>query len=377
MQLIYSGLGSINKINEFLIKNNSKKILLVTGRNSYSACGAKEALDKYLNKSKVIHFYDFETNPKIEDAKRGAILARDNDVELIISVGGGSVLDIAKLIKAFINNTSKADEYVRGVDKVVDPRIPIVAIPTTAGSGSESTHFAVVYIDKEKFSVAHKCLLPNLVILDGELTTSASKYQKANNILDAVAQSIESSWSVSSTEKSLEISYKALKMSFKHYMDFLSNNIEASQMMLLASNLAGQAINITKTTAPHAWSYAISLHLDIPHGHAIWTTLPRIFKLHCEDRIQKNNDSLDKEKLHDVMSNIKKIMGIKNDNEINSFFKNFLLTLDIKESLKEDLNVSTEERNHLSKKVNNERMSNNPIKFSQEDINYIFQLEKS
>lgn len=378
MQSIYSGPGSIHKIVQLLEKSNPKNILLVTGKDSYFSCGAKKTLEIYLKGLTVIHFYDFETNPKLEDAKRGAILAKENDVELIISIGGGSVLDIAKLIKAFANEPTKAEDYARGIKKIAYSETPIIAIPTTAGSGSESTHFAVVYVDNEKFSVAHNSLLPNFVILDGELAISASKYQKANNILDAMAQSIESSWSVSSTRESLEISYKALKMSFKNYKDFYSSkNIESAHMMLLASNLAGQAINITKTTAPHAWSYAISNHLNIPHGHAIWTTLPKVFSLHCKDNYKTSTCSSEYNRLHDAMSNIKKILGIKNNDEIKIFFKEFLSSLDIKASLKDDLKVSLDERKELSKKVNQERMSNNPINFSKEDVDYIFQLTKS
>ena len=88
----------------------------------------------------MTHFYDFEINPKLEDAKKGAILAKDNNVEVIISIGGGSVLDISKLIKAFINDPTKAEDYAKGNKKIIDSKIPIIAIPTTAGSGSESTH---------------------------------------------------------------------------------------------------------------------------------------------------------------------------------------------------------------------------------------------
>ena len=376
MQSIYSGLGSIHRVKEFLKNVNSKKILLVTGRKSYSSSGAKEFFDKCLDGLNVTHFYDFEINPKLEDAKKGAILAKDNNVEVIISIGGGSVLDISKLIKAFINDPTKAEDYAKGNKKIIDSKIPIIAIPTTAGSGSESTHFAVVYINGTKFSVASECLLPEFVVLDGELITSASKYQKANNILDAVAQSIESSWSISSTKESSVISFRALEISFNNYKDFYSNNDkESAQMMLKASNLAGQAINITKTTAPHAWSYAISMHLDLPHGHAIWATLPKVFRLHCENKIRKNTNTLNQDKLNNTMRDIKEVLGIKDNNEINSFFKKFLLSLDIKASLKDDLKVSYGERKELSKKVNQQRMSNNPIKFTQNDINYIFQLE--
>ena len=130
MQSIYTGLGSIHRIKEFLKKINSKKILLVTGRSSYSSSGAREVIDKCLKGLEVIHFYDFETNPKLEDAKRGAILAKDNNIEVIISIGGGSVLDIAKLIKAFIVNPVKAEAYATGIEKIIDTKIAPVNLVT-------------------------------------------------------------------------------------------------------------------------------------------------------------------------------------------------------------------------------------------------------
>ena len=88
--------------------------------------------------------------------------------------------------------------------------------------------------------------------------------------------------------------------------------------------MLGQAINITKTTAPHAWSYAISMHLDLPHGHAIWATLPKVFRLHCENKIRKNTNTLNQDKLNNTMRDIKEVLGIKDNNEINSFFKKFI-----------------------------------------------------
>ena len=125
-------------------------------------------------------------------------------------------------------------------------------------------------------------------------------------------------------------------------------------------------INITKTTAPHAWSYGISMQLNIPHGHSIWITLPKIYALHCKNESSQN--------MIQTMAKLNKIIGIDNSSMVIDFFDTFLENLDIKTSLSKDLNISSSDRKILSEKVNMERMSNNPIKFSQENINYIFDL---
>jgi alcohol dehydrogenase len=376
MQDIYSGLGCVEGIDKLFKDPTSKNILLVTGKNSFELSGAKKKLNPFLKKHKIYHFFDFEVNPKISDAKKGARIAKKNKIDIIIAVGGGSVLDTAKLVKAFLIDPEKAEIFAKGQMHLVDPGVPIVAIPTTAGSGSESTHFAVVYIDREKYSVANSFLLPNIVILDGTLAISSSKYQKANNILDATAQAVESAWSLNSTNESIKLSYKALmgiSEAYKKY--FKLSDLKSSQIMLNSANIAGQAINITKTTAPHAWSYGISLEANIPHGHAIWTTFPKIYNLHFNNQDLLVTDPRGAKHLSEIMKNINNLIGLDDDTNIINFFEDFLLSLDIKASLKNDLNANDQQRERLSKKVNKERLLNNPIEYSQENINYIFDLK--
>ena len=161
----------------------------------------------------------FSINPKLNDAIRGCKIARENNVDFIIAVGGGSVLDIAKLIKALFRACDYELETAIGQDKVIDPEIPIIAIPTTAGSGSEATHFAVVYVGEDKYSLASECLKPDAVILDGSLVTSGNKYLKICNGLDAMAQAIESYWAVGATDESRHYARSALKLGGKYFLN--------------------------------------------------------------------------------------------------------------------------------------------------------------
>ena len=378
-QTIHSGFGSLEKLEGILKNYDVSRVMVVTGKKSFESSGAKAHIISALKDFEVTYFSDFETNPKLDDARKGVKLINKNSIELLICVGGGSVIDMTKLIKAFCLDPDKSDSLARGMIKINDPNIPIISIPTTAGSGSESTHFAVVYINQDKFSVAHNCLFPNEVVLDGQLTISASRYQKACNVLDAISQSIESAWAVGATKESQKLSYTALKLcmgSFEEYVNS-DNSINAAQSMIEASNFAGQAINISKTTAAHAWSYGISMRYSIPHGHAVWTTLPRIFKVHSTEKGLKVNDPRGAKHFNKTMKNLKKIMKISNDENLIKYFDTLLTSIGIKENLKEHIAILESERKSLSVAVNQERMSNNPVEFSDEQVDYIFEMENN
>lgn len=373
---IYSGIGELNKLGDIVTSYSAHRVLVVTGGKSFQTCGAKAILSECLKGYHVTYFSDFEVNPRLIDAQRGVKLAIENTIELIISIGGGSVLDMGKLIKALYSTPDEAINLAKGVTEVIDPNIPLVAIPTTAGSGSESTHFAVVYVGDEKYSLADNCLLPNDIILDGNLTVSATKYQKACNVLDALSQSIESAWAVGSTSKSLLMSYEALELCVKNFSDYVNStdNPIAAQAMIKASNLAGQAINITKTTSAHAWSYGLTKRYGVPHGHAVWATLPKIFEIHATSHADSISDALGSKKLATVMITLMDILNIPAKEDIGRYFEDMLTAIGIKADIKTDFGISTQGRAALSCDVNHERMLNNPIKFSSSDINKIFKL---
>lgn len=374
MKLV-AGIGSLSNIKRAVESFNVSKILLISGKGSFKRCGAEKILRNSLSKYEVIHFNNFAINPRLTDALKGAKIAEENNIQLIIAVGGGSVLDMAKLIKAFFGNTNRAFDIALGNEKVIDSQIPIIAVPTTAGSGSEETHFAVIYVKNEKKSVAADCLLPDFVILDGLLPMTASKYQKACNALDAISQSIESAWSVSSCNKSQKFALNALEQAMSNCKEYinLENPVEASQAMLVAANLAGKAINLSKTTAAHAWSYGFTSHYNIPHGHAVWLTLPKIFAIHAS-KGNVINDPRGEMYLLRVMKKLQRILKISSTNDIESFFKDFLISINIEGEMNLVTDLTVDNRIMLSQSVNLERMANNPVQFKQKQIDWIFQV---
>ncbi len=360
--MFISEYGGLKKINEFSDLYHKKRILLVTGKKSFELSGAKKILSNALKKEDVIIFNEFSVNPKIEDAIRGAEIARYNNIDLIIAVGGGSVIDISKLIKAFYCHKGQEIELLKQRKEVEDPKIPIIAIPTTAGSGSEATHFAVVYIGTEKYSLASEYLLPNAIILDGSLTISGSKYQKTCNALDAMAQAIESAWATQSTNQSIKYSLESIELGWDILKDFISPSCKpaVAQTMIEASNLAGKAINISKTTSSHAWSYAFTSFFDVPHGHAIWLTLPAIFEIHFGAK-SNFNDPRGKKHLSSIMNELIKKLNLQNDEAKEDQLNEFLHEVGV-ESKMENLGIDNiKKRENISNQINIERMENNPV----------------
>ena len=351
MTEVVSGIGSLSRLSDIRAEFNAKTILLVTGKASYKQSGAKSMVEAALRGDTIVRFSDFDVNPKIEDAERGVALAIEAGIDLIVGVGGGSVMDMAKLIKAFYKAPEKSKELAKGEIAMIDPGIPMILIPTTAGSGSEATHFAVVYIGLDKYSLASQYLLPDGVILDGSLIASASQYQMACNGLDALAQAIESAWAAGSTEQSREYSFRAVSLCAKYLRESLGSDAsnDTFQGMMEASNLAGKAINISKTTSAHAWSYAITSHHGIPHGHAVWLTLPSIFEIHATAPDVIVTDPRGTEHFAKVMTSLMDILGIVSPADSASHLKSYLQAIDVESDIVKIGAETAKQRKFLSK----------------------------
>ena len=154
---------------------------------------------------------------------------------------------------------------------------PLIAVPTTAGSGSESTPNAVIYIDKKKYTVENQCTIPNKFCLFPEFTLSNTREIKSSSGFDAIAQSLESLMSVNSNFKSIKFASNSLKISLKNYLNFLNRpNLQYAKKMSEAANLSGKAIAISKTTAPHALSYPFTAYFNFSHGHAVSLTIEKL-----------------------------------------------------------------------------------------------------
>ena len=372
-QRVISGLGSISGLINILELEDAKNILLVTGKKSFFASGAAAATEPIFKRFNVLRFNDFEINPKFEDAKKGSEIARKNKIDTIVSIGGGSVIDIAKLILAFLDTDQDIEKIIDGSKKAKPTKVRHISVPTTAGTGSESTHFAVVYKNKQKYSIAEDFLMPDIVLLDGILFLSNSPIQKAFNGLDALAQAIESHWACGSTNESKSYSRKAIPILFKQLPKIVSGEAskEEFQYFIEAANLAGKAINISKTTSPHAFSYSFTSEYSIPHGQAVWLTLPKIFEIHKNALDRCTENIINFKELQNAIKEILDLLGI-NQIDISNQLKEFVIGLGLECRMEKLGLYSPSAREQIARKVNLERLKNNPVILTEENICDIF-----
>jgi len=231
-------------------------------------------------------------------------------VDLIIAVGGGTIIDIAKIISiAYSNQCEKVAEILS--DKTLANRLDLIFIPTTAGTGSEATSFAVVYQDKVKISIDHQSLLPTYVVLDPLLLKSLPAPVLNSTVLDALAQAIESIWARGGTGESREYSKEAIGL----ILDNLDkeNSIDRLSGLQVASHLAGKAINISKTTLPHSISYPITSYFGVSHGIAVFLTLPKAAELNyyaAGDTVQQGVQTADIQKSFAILFSLFGVAGI-------------------------------------------------------------------
>lgn len=357
-------------LKNYIEKKSPEHILLVTGKKSYEASGAKKIVEEALHGMQYSQYSEFGINPKIEDVQSGVDMFKKNNCELVIAVGGGSVIDIAKLIIFYLDkDVSDASILTSKERTCLD--IPLVAVPTTAGSGSEATHFAVVYKDKVKYSIAEHNLTPNVAMLNASFLSSMSKYQLAVTGADAICQSIESLWAKSSNEESIEYAEKALSLLYKNLPLYYNGDLDVGGLVNEGAYWAGRAINISKTTACHAISYSLTSYYGIPHGHAVSLSIPWMIS-HNYAVSSKNTDVRGEKHTRSMIERIGQIVDQEDISKLSAFFRLFFESLGLKRNLR-DLGVAKNDIDFIISKASNpERMANNPTIIDGGDFKNLF-----
>lgn len=386
----YFGLGSVQNLSSALAAISPKSLLLIHGKNSYHSSGAQKKLTPLLRPNLVTSFSDFSSNAKLEEVEKGLEIFRAHHCDCTLAVGGGSALDLAKVITLLgdqgidgdhlagqLSETdhhhsapASAAAYIRKEKPLTVRRTPLILIPTTAGTGSEATHFAVVYIGKDKYSLAHPSLIPDEAIIDPELTFSLPPYQTASTGMDALAQAIESYWSVHSTEESKQYAREAIVLALQHLEKAVNNPTpEARTGMAKAANLAGKAINISFTTACHAISYPITSYFGIPHGHAVALTLPEmvlynsgIAELECLDKRGVGY-------VQQVMADLYSLFIVSSAEEMKLKLEGLLDAIGLKRKLSAvGIATTLDLEIIIQHGFNPERVKNNPRKIGAEEL---------
>lgn len=353
-QIIYNGIEHLSEALE-----GSTKVLLVCD-SSFPFLSIKEEIEN-MDVPHVI-FNGFTPNPLYEDVCKGVDLFQITKCDTILAVGGGSSMDVAKCIKLYCQ-MPKDDIYLNQEYK--DTGVKLIAIPTTAGTGSESTRYAVIYYEGKKQSVTHDSIIPNVAILEPKVLKTLPLYQKKCTMLDALCQGIESWWSVNSTDESKLLSKEAVETIMKWWHEYIFENTdESAKHIMYAANLAGQAICITQTTAPHAFSYKLTSLYKLPHGHAVAVGLPEIW-----DYMIKNMDKCIDVRgyayLNNIFHDISSAMGCGDPKQAIDKFRQMLSKMELPYLISvyhnSDLIV-------LSSSVNPTRLKNNPVKLDSDTI---------
>ena len=364
-QLTAEGRGSLKRLPEMMKKLKIRNPLLV---------GIPPLPERLTGEvpslSNAPLFSAFHANPDLRDTLAGAALFREAGCDGLIAVGGGSSIDTAKGIRALLATASAVptasastssvpsaleEALSRVARRLLPDRLPVpeIAIPGTAGTGSEATQFAVVYDGGKKISLDHPDLLPEGVILDAALLDTLPMYHKKSCALDALAQGIESYWSRGATEESRVHAYLAILGVLDNLKAYLAGDPKAAEEMLHAAFQSGKAIQITRTTAAHAMSYQLTKTMGLAHGHAVMVTLPVLWEM-----------MLPREEMKETLSSLSRLMRLGDPMMGPRLLWGILLDLEM--PIPE--NPGEERLEELAASVNAERLGNHPVPLSREDV---------
>ena len=369
MQNIIQG---IDKLQDLVRTIGSRKLFMVID-SSYPFLNIKDRIEE-INVTKVC-FSDFRPNPLYEDVCKGIDLFLKEECDAILAVGGGSSIDVAKCIKLAVlakeGNDAIIPPLVNTRVECDGSKLLFIAIPTTAGTGSESTHNAVMYYEGAKQTVTNDGILPDVAILEPSVLKTLPLYQKKCTMMDALCQGIESWWSVNSTEESYEYSCKAIELIMANWQKYIfENDDEAAANIMLGANYGGRAINITATTAAHAMSYKITSLYGFPHGHAVAVCLPEIWE-YMIGHMDKCLDKRGKDYLDGIFNNIANTMGAKTPSEAISVFRNMMHQMELSNPVSKQL---PSDISLLTSSVNPIRLNNNPIRLDTGTIQSLYNI---
>ena len=340
MQKEIIGYKRTTEISEILHQIHVNSVLFFHGQQSFE--NHRLLFEQLLSDYSTIHYSNIKPNPKYEQIQDAIDKFKGTKFDAIIAFGGGSVIDFAKAFRFYSNI-----------------KTPLFAIPTTAGTGSEATQFAVVYINGIKNSLDDPTILPDYAILDSQFTEKAPQYIKACSAIDAYCQAMESYWSVRSTKESLKYAKQAIMLINDSIEKFvLLSDMNAAEKMMLASHLSGMAINISRTTAAHALSYTITTQYGIPHGHAVALSMPDL--VHANFNVSESNcrDSRGVSFVRAKLNDILYMIGIKTPDEFTEYWHKLMDKLGMEWRIDK---LGIRNTQNIINGVNKARLANNPV----------------
>lgn len=339
--------------------------LVVIDRGAVRAAGAMDSLLSALDGTRTAWFDAFTANPTSDQIEAAARAMIAHCAGLVIGIGGGSCLDVAKVgaLAASHTQTARRDDgrlraITRGEVAAHSGTLPVIALPTTSGTGAETTHFSAVYADGRKVSISHPTLRPRGVVLDPDLHMAMPPRLAAVTGLDALCQAMESLWAVGATEESRGFAAAGGALVAENLEESVRNGGHAARTrVMVGAHLAGRAINISKTTAAHALSYELTQRFGLAHGHAVALTLGWVGRsnAHSEDERVKGRVAHAASLLRTDGAGLPSVM------------RALLERLGLESTLKR-AGVPRQSLPALAAAIDSVRLSNNPRRFTMTDV---------
>lgn len=349
---VYVEKGSVKKHAKELASLGTKA-LIVTGRNSSKKNGSLNDVTKALSSEGVLYviFDEVEENPSVETVMKATLLGIEEHVDFVIGIGGGSPMDAAKAIAVMVANPSESDALLYESRKV--PILPVVAVPTTAGTGSETTPWAVItrHSHKTKQSISHR-VYPTLSLVDFTYLAFASREVFVCTAIDTLAHLIESYLNTKTNLYNRMSTEYALRL-WGSVKDVLLTDDTVSdadyQTFMLASTIAGMSIAHTGTGLPHGMSYYLTYEKNLPHGNAVGIFLPAFLEM-FEDK--------------DQVKRLLTLLGFKNEKAFAKYI----------DSLFEEVTITeTDLERYIDGMMSNERkLANYPFTMTHEKFDKLF-----
>ncbi|MCM3408654.1 iron-containing alcohol dehydrogenase [Metabacillus litoralis] len=289
--IIEFGRGAVHELPKHVEALGGNKALIV-GDPGVLQAGIVNRVEEPLEKAGIPYmtFTDVGIEASIESVDYGVEMAKRSGCDIVVGVGGGSALDTAKSIGIMLKHEGNIRDYI-GLDKVPSPGASVIAIPTTAGTGSEMTRFAVLSDKKAKakLSVGSMFACPTLALCDPELTTSLPPHITAATGMDALTHALESFVNKATQPISEGLSIQSMKLISKSIRLAVSQgeNMDARQDMLMASTIAAMAFNTTRLGLAHALAIPLGAHFKIPHGVVNAILLPEVMKFNIIGNTEK------------------------------------------------------------------------------------------
>jgi len=360
---ILFGFNSLRMLSKELTDLEDHRLLIVTDPQ-ICKLGYVERIVEQLDDMETQVFSKVKREPIISDLEDLASEVRGQDYDAVLGLGGGSVMDSAKIASFAATNLEPISGYV-GVDKVQNKGLPLICAPTTSGTGSEVTRYAVIKYERTKKAVTSDLIIPDVALVDPALTASMPPKLTAYTGLDALAHAIEamiSSWATPLTDI---LALGAVRLIFQSLEKAYNNgdDIEARYQMSIAATTAGLAFNDPKVMLAHSIGQTIGPIYNIPHGLSVALPLPHMLDFYIETSADKISMISEAAGIHDPEKTDE-----ENARAMIRELLHFYKRLDVPLSLKE-FGVSHNALGKLAKyTVRFQPRSNSPIQFTNENI---------